>query len=205
MATDRPVRRQARGERRMAQILDAAAEVIGEAGFAAASTNLIAARAGVSPGTLYQFFPGKPAIAAALAERFTATMAEAHRRSFDPAGVADLDLAVLVDRVVDPLIAANVAHPAVRAMLTAGELPEPLAAAVAPLHGSLASRIEGLIAVRVPALPPAERARHALVLMYVVRGLLGPIVAADGAARAGLVTGLKDVLVRYLEPIQQTR
>ncbi|WP_212992673.1 hypothetical protein [Amorphoplanes auranticolor] len=57
----------------------------------------------------------------------------------------------------------------------------------------------------MPALPPAERARHALVLMYVVRRLLGPIVAADGPARAGLVTGLKDVLVRYPEPIQQTR
>jgi AcrR family transcriptional regulator len=205
MATDRPVRRQARGERRMAQILDAAAEVIGETGFSAASTNLIAARAGVSPGTLYQFFPGKPAIAAALAERFAAAMTEAHRRSFDPAGVVGLDLGVLVDRVVDPLVEANVAHPAVRAMLTAGELSEPLAAAVAPLHGSLAGRIEGLIAVRVPELPPAERARHALILLHVVRGLLAPIVAAEGAARAGLVTGLKDLLVRYLEPIEQAR
>jgi len=201
MAIDKPVRRQARGEKRMAEILDAATQVIGEVGYAAASVNLIAARAGVSPGTLYQFFPGKPAIAAALADRFAAAMAEAHAASFDLAGAAGVPLPDLIDRVVDPLIAANVAHPAVRAMLTAGDIPGPLAEAIEPLHRSLLGRIEALIGVRAPALAPAERARHAHIAWYVVRGLLGPIVAAPDATRAGLVRGLKDVLVRYLDPI----
>jgi hypothetical protein len=41
--------------------------------------------------------------------------------------------------------------------VTAGALSEPLAAAVAPLHGSLARRIEGLTLVRY--LEPIEQAR----------------------------------------------
>src|SRR6266542_6598743 len=60
-------RRQARGERRIAQLLDAAGEVFATVGYAAATTNAIAAQAGVSPGTLYQFFPNKQAMAEALA------------------------------------------------------------------------------------------------------------------------------------------
>jgi AcrR family transcriptional regulator len=60
-------RRQARGQRRIDQLLDVAARVFAEVGFEAATTNGIAARAGVSPGSLYQFFPNKDAMAEALA------------------------------------------------------------------------------------------------------------------------------------------
>ena len=57
--TTTPARRQARGERRIAQLLDAAADVIGDVGLADATTNAIAQRAGASPGSLYQFFMNK--------------------------------------------------------------------------------------------------------------------------------------------------
>ncbi|WP_256967154.1 helix-turn-helix domain-containing protein, partial [Streptomyces caniscabiei] len=53
-AKEQPRRRQARGERRIAQLLEAAASVFTSTGYAAASTNAIAREAGVSPGTLYQ-------------------------------------------------------------------------------------------------------------------------------------------------------
>jgi AcrR family transcriptional regulator len=49
-------------------ILQAAAEVIASDGFDRASTNRIAARAGVSIGSLYQYFSNKGAILAALLE-----------------------------------------------------------------------------------------------------------------------------------------
>lgn len=65
-AATAPRRRQARGERRIAQLLQAAAGVFCRTGYAAASTNAIAREAGVSPGTLYQFFPNKEAIAVEL-------------------------------------------------------------------------------------------------------------------------------------------
>jgi AcrR family transcriptional regulator len=50
-------------------ILEAAAQILVERGFDGASTNLIARRAGVSIGSLYQYFPNKESLVAALIER----------------------------------------------------------------------------------------------------------------------------------------
>ena len=83
------VRRQARGERRIAQILRAAAEVFARDGYEGATTNAIAREAGVSPGSLYQFFRNKDEVAAALAEYYTTELQAAQARStdgVDPAG-----------------------------------------------------------------------------------------------------------------------
>ena len=52
----------------MEQILIAAAQVFEAHGYAAGTTNRIAERAGVSVGTLYQYFPSKEAVAVALLE-----------------------------------------------------------------------------------------------------------------------------------------
>jgi AcrR family transcriptional regulator len=62
----RRVPQQDRGERRVAEVLEAAARVIGERGYDAATMTEIAERAGASIGALYQYFPNKEAIARAL-------------------------------------------------------------------------------------------------------------------------------------------
>jgi AcrR family transcriptional regulator len=51
-----PVQRRARGLQRIASILNAAEAVFTEMGYDRATTNHIAARASISPGSLYQFF-----------------------------------------------------------------------------------------------------------------------------------------------------
>ena len=53
----------------MATILEAAAQILEAGGLAAFTTNAVAERAGVSIGTLYQYFADKNAHPAALAER----------------------------------------------------------------------------------------------------------------------------------------
>ena len=50
-------------------ILDAATRILTESGYATASTNRIAERAGVSIGSLYEYFPGKEAIFGELRRR----------------------------------------------------------------------------------------------------------------------------------------
>ncbi|WP_433688650.1 TetR/AcrR family transcriptional regulator [Micromonospora carbonacea] len=58
--------RQVRAELTRQRILTAAAHVFAEHGYAAGTTNRIAERARVSIGSLYQYFPNKDAILAAL-------------------------------------------------------------------------------------------------------------------------------------------
>lgn len=58
---------QARSQKLVGWILHAAAQVFAERGYAGGTTNHIAEKAGVSIGSLYQYFPNKTAILTALA------------------------------------------------------------------------------------------------------------------------------------------
>jgi AcrR family transcriptional regulator len=60
---------QARSRATVAALVEATARILVEEGFDKASTNRIAEVAGVSVGSLYQYFPGKEALVAAVAAR----------------------------------------------------------------------------------------------------------------------------------------
>ena len=60
---------QGRAARTVDTILDAAADVLDRLGLEGYNTNYIAERAGVSIGSLYQYFPSKDAVTTALIER----------------------------------------------------------------------------------------------------------------------------------------
>jgi AcrR family transcriptional regulator len=62
----RPPGRTAEGEATRERLYAAAIELIGERGYEAATLRDVAARAGVSPGLLYRYFPSKRAVVLAL-------------------------------------------------------------------------------------------------------------------------------------------
>jgi AcrR family transcriptional regulator len=67
-----PLRRtpvQVRSVAKVARMLDACAEIVDDVGYEALSTTLIAERADVAIGSVYQFFPDKRAVVAALTQR----------------------------------------------------------------------------------------------------------------------------------------
>jgi AcrR family transcriptional regulator len=66
--------RQERARETVEAIVEAAAQVFDRHGYAAGTTNRIAERAGVSIGTLYQYFPNKDAIVVELARRHLAQL-----------------------------------------------------------------------------------------------------------------------------------
>jgi AcrR family transcriptional regulator len=68
-AIKRRIPRQSRAEETVAAILEGAAQVLEAGGLARFTTNAAAERAGVSIGTLYQYFADKQALLRALAER----------------------------------------------------------------------------------------------------------------------------------------
>jgi AcrR family transcriptional regulator len=198
--TAKPARkRQARGEKRVAELLDAAAEVFAAQGYAKASTNAIAAAAGASPGTLYQFFKNKEAIAEALMARYVERLRTAHGEAFDPA-VAELPLGEMLDRIIDPVVAFDRANPGFHALLSDPHLSPELASAKRPAQKLMFERLDHILAKRAPGLEPARRARTAEVAVHLFRGLLPLIMGAADEELPALVAETKEVLFDYLSP-----
>jgi AcrR family transcriptional regulator len=119
MTTARAQRRepvQRRSALRVERMLDAAAELLDELGPDALSTSAIAARAGVSVGSLYQFFPDKQAVAEALArrsfERFSAELVEIAAGSWED----------VVDQVIDTYVAFSRTEPGFQVLSFGGPL-----------------------------------------------------------------------------------
>jgi AcrR family transcriptional regulator len=78
--------RQARSRATVEAIVTAGAQVLIEQGYEGATTARVAERAGVSIGSLYQYFPNKEALIAALIERHAGEIiAIMHRALGDPA------------------------------------------------------------------------------------------------------------------------
>jgi AcrR family transcriptional regulator len=73
----RKVPGQARSREMVAVILEASARILESEGLPGFNTNSVAAKAGVSIGSLYQYFPNKDAILLALIERFEDAAQEA--------------------------------------------------------------------------------------------------------------------------------
>jgi AcrR family transcriptional regulator len=67
----RRVPRQERSRLMVGRIKDAGREVLINRGYDGATTNLIAEVAGISPGSLYQYFPNKDVIIAAVIDDYT--------------------------------------------------------------------------------------------------------------------------------------
>jgi len=87
----RKLPRQARSQATVDALLDATAQVLVERGYARLTTNAVAERAGVSIGSLYQYFPGKDALLIALMRREKETFrADAHAAVAQPDGAAAL-------------------------------------------------------------------------------------------------------------------
>jgi AcrR family transcriptional regulator len=75
--------RQQRSTETVNVILEAAARVLERHGLAGFTTNAVAERAGVSIGSLYQYFPSKEALTATLIRRETSTLIENAAAAFD--------------------------------------------------------------------------------------------------------------------------
>jgi len=98
--TKKPPRRRARQDRSRETVrllLDAAAQVLRERGYAGATTNHIAEYAGVSIGTLYQYFADKDELFDALVkEYFAEVVASVETQPLDTALPLETNVRVLI-------------------------------------------------------------------------------------------------------------
>jgi AcrR family transcriptional regulator len=103
--TPRKSASQKRSQATVEALLDATARVLTREGYDRASTNRIAATAGVSVGSLYQYFPNKEALVAALIARHNREMLQLLRNALKE--VASLDLATAMREVVRAAVDAH--------------------------------------------------------------------------------------------------
>jgi AcrR family transcriptional regulator len=163
--TPRRSPRQQRSRETVDAILEAAARVFGERGYAGGTTNRIAERAGVSVGSLYEYFPNKDAILVALAERRLDAMIEGVRGHLGAFGPEQRDPEVLLRGFVSGLLEAHEREPHVYRVVFA-EAPHPaeLHSCVLRTEESLAHSLEPLLTrcdgVRVP---DTDTAAHLVV------------------------------------------
>jgi AcrR family transcriptional regulator len=88
----------------VAAITEAASRLLVERGYDRVSTNLIARRAGVSIGSLYQYFSGKEAIYAAIIDLHLAEMRIAGTHALQVLADPAVDFATALRRILDTLI-----------------------------------------------------------------------------------------------------
>jgi len=107
--TPRKRPRQARSKVTVDTILEATARVLVKHGFDRLTTNAVATAAGVSIGSLYQYFPNKEALVSALVDQHVETMhAEV---AAELARVATLPIAKAVRQMIELTIRAHSVDP----------------------------------------------------------------------------------------------
>ncbi len=107
--------KQGRSKATVEAILEATAQVLVADGYDKASTNRIAKVAGVSIGSVYQYFGGKEALVTALAERHAAEMLDVMK-----AGLLDLldaPLPEVARAIVRTMVKAHAVDPALHSVL----------------------------------------------------------------------------------------
>ena len=192
---NRRVPQQPRAERRFAQLLDAAATVLAETGYDAATMTAIAEHAGASIGAIYQYFPNKEAIVLALRDRYGNEM-EARWTEVEQS-TAGMTVEQIAHHFVEVMVRFVDEHPAYFPVLDA------------PLQYKrdreartrLRQRLANVFRSRKPALSPERAFRIANVALEIIKSMnaLYRDVHAHPDERQFLVDEYKLVLTAYLE------
>ncbi|MEV4799413.1 TetR/AcrR family transcriptional regulator [Nonomuraea sp. NPDC049421] len=181
----------------MEQILDAAEDLIADIGYPDLTTNQVAARAGMSPGSLYQFFRNKDEILDGLVTRYTDG-----RLGFWAERLAavtpDIPLETLVDGLVDESVAFKTRSPAYWSLLYGSATGDRLATASARLHDAIAAQVAALLRRRSPGLDQQRALLMGTMAVAMVKAVMPLASAAEPARAADLVAELKRALTAYL-------
>ena len=192
-ATPRPALAPQRkpGKKRVAALLQAAAEVFAERGYEAATMAEIASRAGAAIGSLYRFFPSKEAVAGALVARYREQLNEtferidARREATTTAQFADALLATMT-------ASGRETKAAIVALLDAS--PD-ASAHRSDFHRTMLRHIARLLKERAPAIGDGRAADMAAVLLQNMKTMKG----FDPDRDAGAIAELRAMTRLYLE------
>ncbi len=194
----RRVPRQARSRALVEAILEATARVLTEQGYAGTNTNLVAERAGVSVGSVYQYFPNQDSLVTALHERHAAQMHAAIDEVL--AGARSVDLRGHLAAIVHALLKAHQTAPELHRVL---EKEFPFFDAPredSPADRSIHQRIRQLLQDHRDEVLPPNLDLAAWIVLQTMESLIHAAVIPPGAPHpvAQVEQAIVDVLAGYL-------
>jgi AcrR family transcriptional regulator len=114
--TPRKLPKQSRSRVTVEAILEATTHILVEEGYDKANTNRIAERAGISIGSLYQYFPNKESLMTALMEQHAQEMAELVGTKLDQ--LFDSPLEIAISEIITAVVAAHAINPRLHQVLS---------------------------------------------------------------------------------------
>jgi AcrR family transcriptional regulator len=192
-----------RGQRRRDLILDTAADLLADEGAEAINTNVLAERAGISVGSVYQYFSNKEAILAALGERYIQQLGSNTVAALQQ-DVSGLDFTTMVDRVIDPMIAFERKHPAFRHLNAGQEGQITLAQAAQRVEQEILMTIYDLLLRVSPDLNPIQGQQIARMTKALYKGMSYLIgqekeIHKEGGDVDNMIADMKRMIAGYLK------
>ena len=195
--------KQARGQLRVDEILDAAERLTQTLSWEKISTNHIAKEAGIPIGSLYQFFSNKHAIAQALVERYAASIEQAFAGLLED--LEDKAPAELVTIVFNNLMTMTQKHQGLHLLLMTTNEASEIGQISAPIRDTMRSKIEDILALRAPWMSAEERKVHALVTHITNRAIfaqaMGLNAQGDKATAKKLLQQAREMQIAYYDRI----
>lgn len=177
----RKLPRQTRSTAMVELILEAATRVLSKESLDGFTTNRVADVAGISVGSLYQYFPNKNALVAALIEREHVRLADAIEASLQQ--VEGLSLRSGVARLIEIGIAYQFGNPLYAAALDHEERRLPVDAVVAGSRARMVLALQQMLAIHFPAWRRSTLQQAAADCLTISKALI------DGASGTAVATG----------------
>ena len=184
--------KQARSLETVKVIIEAAARILEQHGHDGFSTNTVAERAGVSVGSLYQYFPGKEALIGALIVRETSRLiADAQAAATQPTGTAALSA------LIDAAVAHQLRRPTLARLLDFEEARLPFDADTRRVSARFCTIVLDLLAR--PDLPrQPDRAVAARDVMAIIKGMVDAAGDCGEGNGSALATRVRRAVFGYL-------
>lgn len=170
-----PVQRRARVTRDA--IIEGAAQLLGTSGLPGFNTNAVAVRAGVSIGTLYQYFPNKDALMAALIDREQQARADILGSIVDD--LEGYSLSEGVSRLIDAAVAGEMSQPQLSRSLDHEEARLPVAALVGNAQSLLDEHVARFLGPHLPGIADAQLRQIGRTVRVIARAIIDDMINGD--------------------------
>lgn len=184
---------QPRAKERYERVLEAAGQVFAEVGIEAATTNLIAERAGTSVGSVYSFLGSKDVIASVLSQRCLTALSTALDGVVIDAEGPD----AVIGSLVQAIHSVFIREPGLRPLLRSRRSSQ-LEIAAAALWACPVDPLERLIALRRPSSECARRRSVAGMCAGIIYGVVAEVVNRPDDEQAATLAELQLVISSYV-------